>query len=481
MKKYTTCFLLFSFIALAGCKKYLEQSPDNRTQLDSPEKVAQLLGTAYPQGNYITFAEAISDNVEDKGAGVVENVDMDPYYFQDVRDQAQDSPEFFWNACYSAIAASNLALEACGKAQDPENYQTQKGEALVTRAFSHFMLVNFFSKFYDETTADQDAGIPYVTEPEKVVFKNYDRKTVKYVYDMIEKDLTEGLPLLKNEAYKIPRYHFNLAAAHAFAVRYYLFKNDYDKVIEHANAAFPANDFVENMRPWNTVYQTLSIVQQFANYTKATEKANLLLVETPSTYARYYANYRYGLSYNKQREIFGSNVTGGRWAYDIYYYGTQDYVLPKFNEYFVTTTINANTGIPYVMVPLLTTEEVLLSRAEAYIYKGNTNAATADLNTFVSKRILDYDPSMHNITPAKLSGYYGTTNLQLGLLLATLDFRRAEYTQEGLRWFDILRYGIPVKHAFSNGSVKTLEPNDPYRVFQIPESAKTSGVPLNPR
>lgn len=480
MKHSIYIFILFA-IAVGGCKKYLEQVPDNRTQLDSPQKVAQLLGTAYPQASYITFAEAISDNVEDKGAGVVLNINADPFFFQDVRDKDQDSPENYWNACYAAIAASNQALAACMAAPDSQNYRTQIGEALVTRAFSHFMLVNFFSKFYDPTTAATDPGIPYVTEPEKTVFKNYDRKTVQYVYDMVEKDLTAGLPLLKDQAYTVPRYHFNLAAAHAFATRFYLFKGDYDNVIAQASATFPNNNFADNMRPWNTTYKTLSFLEQIALYTKATEPANLLLTEMPSLWARYCSGYRYSLSFNKQSEIFGSNVTGGEWAYTIGYYGSQDYLVPKFNEYFVTTSINANTGIPYIMQPELTTEEVLLSRAEAYIYKNNTAAAIADLNTFISKRIMDYSPSKHNITAAKLTSYYGTSNLQQGLLLATIDFRRAEYVMEGLRWFDLQRYKVPVKHTFFDGSTKTLAANDPYRVFQIPQSATLAGLQLNPR
>ena len=80
----------------------------------------------------------------------------------------------------------------------------KKGEALVARAYSHFMLVNFFSKFYNEATAATDPGIPYVTEPETVSIKQYDRKTVMYVYDMIEKDFLEGLPLLDDNAYSVP-------------------------------------------------------------------------------------------------------------------------------------------------------------------------------------------------------------------------------------------------------------------------------------
>jgi len=73
--------LLFSLPLLAGCSKYLEKSPDNRTELNSPEKVSQLLGTAYPQGNYMGFAEAMSDNVADKGVGTVDITNATSYVF----------------------------------------------------------------------------------------------------------------------------------------------------------------------------------------------------------------------------------------------------------------------------------------------------------------------------------------------------------------------------------------------------------------
>ena len=38
--------------------------------LEYTEKVSQLLGTAYPQANYMAFCESISDNVADKGTAV---------------------------------------------------------------------------------------------------------------------------------------------------------------------------------------------------------------------------------------------------------------------------------------------------------------------------------------------------------------------------------------------------------------------------
>jgi starch-binding outer membrane protein, SusD/RagB family len=110
MKKillYTTILLTITF---SGCKKYLEQPPDNRTELDLPKKVAQLLGTAYPQANYQGFLESSSDNVADKGVGESRIFNADGYRFEDIGDDQQDTPEGYWAAAYTAIAAKHAAL-----------------------------------------------------------------------------------------------------------------------------------------------------------------------------------------------------------------------------------------------------------------------------------------------------------------------------------------------------------------------------------
>ncbi|MBA2762625.1 MAG: RagB/SusD family nutrient uptake outer membrane protein, partial [Segetibacter sp.] len=259
MKKtffYAFCCLLMA--ALTGCNKFLDKAPDNRAVVNSPEKVSQLLGTAYPQANYQAFAETMSDNVTDIGNGSSDPVIRDPYFFADTRENQQDSPEYYWNDCYSAIASANEALETISKAVNPNEYKNQKGEALVARAYAHFMLVNFFSKFYDPATAASSPGIPYVSEPEKVFIKQYQRQTVQFVYDMVEKDLLEGLPLIEDKAYNVPKYHFNRAAANAFAARFYLFKKDYAKVIQYANQAVPGNNFAANLRGWNSSYKAIT-------------------------------------------------------------------------------------------------------------------------------------------------------------------------------------------------------------------------------
>ncbi|MFD2033668.1 RagB/SusD family nutrient uptake outer membrane protein [Belliella marina] len=485
LKNILSILTVTSFV-MVSCNSFLDQLPDQRTELNTPGKISELLVTAYPGANYITFMEAMSDNVTDNfGMGNVENINTDPYFWRDVQGINQDTPTFYWNNCYSAIAASNQALEAIELLGDGPAYSSQKGEALLTRAYSHFMLVSLFSKMYDPTTADTDLGIPYVLEPEKVVWKDYDRKTVAYVYEQIEKDLKEGIPLINDNNYEVPGYHFTRRAAHAFAARFYLFKGDYQKVIDHAEIAFPSNNYVNSMRAWTTTYKEWTAEALSLNYTKATESSNLLLAQTTSWWARRFRGYRYSTSNEIIYSVFGGsgrvNVIGTQMAYNVWSQSNLSFYVRKFSEHFVRTSINATTGRGYVMVPLFTTEEVLLSRAEAHAMLGNNEAALQDLNTFVSQRVVNYSPSNHSLTEQKVRSYYGTEDSKEAIVKAALDMRRAEFMHEGLRWFDILRHKIPVTHRTSTGETHVLAADDLRRVLQIPEDALQAGLELNPR
>jgi hypothetical protein len=489
MKWLLAAVLLVTF---PGCSDYLEHLPDQRTILDSPEKVAELLTSAYPHANYITFMEAMSDNAQDKGVSASDVVNAEPWKFNDVPSRSEDTPDFYWQAAYAAIAVANHALEAIENADDPESYSASKGEALVARAYAHFMLVTIFCRVYDPATAATDPGIPYVTKPEKVVVKKYERKTVAFVYEQIEKDLLEGLPLIDNTSYedRAPKYHFTTAAAHAFATRFYLFKREYERVVEHANLVFPDGNIAQNLRPINSeAYQSMEPLVKQAEYTKATQSSNILLVEAPSVWGRSLRGYRFGFNYNLlQTLVWGDNPTGGLFAYT--FYGNETSLFtPKFREHFVKTDPNANFGIPYNMIPLFTAEEVLFNRAEAYTKLGAYDEALQDLNDFASQRIVVndtdkpyYDPELHTLTQKRVRDFYQTADTQAALVSTILSFKRVEFLFEGLRWMDILRHKIPVTHKTIDNSVNvTIGPNDPRRVVQLPQEAQVSGLELNPR
>ncbi|MFB5945331.1 RagB/SusD family nutrient uptake outer membrane protein [Albibacterium profundi] len=487
-KQYTFIYILgAALIFSAGCKKYLEHAPDMRTKLNSVEKVGELLVSAYPKADYITFAESASDNAEDKGEGVGSEDQryVDPYHWEDVDSRAQGSPTFYWNNSYEAIAAANQALAAIAEESDNEEYLPYKGEALVARAYAHFMLAVLYAKTYDPAGDNSSPGIPYVTEPETVVFGQYDRGTVASTYEMIEKDLEEGLPLIKNSAYNVPKYHFNIAAAHAFAARFYLFKGEYDKVIEHVNNIYPSGDFKSNLRPWATRYYSYGSGEMQINFTKATENSNLLLIETASLWART-TSPRFGFGIKMNTQLFiNDNVTGTNFDHRIWSYGVPNYTLLKWREHFVRTSANATIGFPYTIVPVLTADEALMNRAEAYAEVGNFEAALSDINTFASTRIRDYNESEHAVTLEKIADFYATDDPKEGVVQTILDFKKAEFIQEGVRWFDILRHRLPVTHNLIDVNKKetfiTLEPDDPRRLFQLPEEVEKSGIERNPR
>lgn len=485
--KYITGVLLALILILSGCEDFLSTVPDStRTNIKTPDQMSKLLTTAYPRASYIGFSEAMSDNVGDKGVGTDDITNRQSFLFNEITASAdeEDTPEMYWSECYRAISVANEALKICSEVENPSLFSAQKGEALLARAYAHFMLVSFFCKFYDPATDNSSPGIPYVTEPEDIVIKKYERKTVAYVYEMIEKDLLAGLQLVRDAGYSVPKYHFNVAAANAFASRFYLVKKQYDKVLTHCAAAFPGGDLGSNLRPWNTTYAGLSYDGIYKIYSRATESANLLLTEARSLHGRYVATYRYGLTYSKYQEVFASSaIASGSadWVYPIYYQGDNNYFVPKLEEYFVRESVNAEIGFPYIMIPLFTAEEVLFNRAEANVYLGNTTAALSDLNLFASKRIRQYNASNHTITTAKIRSYYGTNNVQTGLLNTILDFKRTEFLQEGMRWFDMMRYKITVTHTTREGSTIEVPSTDPRRVLQLPQSVKVSGINLNER
>jgi len=489
-------YLLAALIVISGlasCKKYLDKDPDMRAEINTPEKVAMLVTSAYPDRNYLSIAESYSDNVEDKGP--LSTVHMNEpfvalYNWQDIADDGTNTPTNYWNSCYEAIANANQALAAINEYKMGNAVLPYKGEALVARAYIHFMLVTFFAKAYEPNGANSTPGIPYVTEPEDVPIKKYDRGTVASVYAQIEKDLTEGMPLLKAGKWEVPKFHFTYPSAAAFATRFYMFKGDWDKTISYANEIFVDGNFTGNLRPWNTTIRTYTTAEYNAEMTKPDKNYNILIRETYSNYQRSASSLksRYaGLGVTKYQTVYNGNTVAGAPFYNKgLTNGAGNYDVYIMKEFFYITNTAAGTGQPYIMQPLFLADEVLMNRAEASLQKGDFAAALADLNLFASVRIVNYSASTHAVTVDKAKAFFNVTDDKEAVLKTILQFKQVAFMGEGLRWFDILRHRLPVVHNFIDASgaqtYKTLGPDDPRRAFQIPQVAISEGglVP-NPR
>lgn len=483
-----------------GCKKFLDENPDRRTEINTIDKLSQLLVSAYPDRHYFTFAETASDNVEDKsGPLALENNEpfIGLYNWNVPEGSDTGTPAEYWNACYRAISNANQALQSIEQNNFGAAANQYKGEALVARAYAEFMLVTFFADAYEIGGANSGMGVPYPLVPETTTRPTYERGTVASTYAQIRKDLEEGLPLLKGSTYLVPHYHFTEQAAKAFASRFYLFTGEWNKVVTNVNGIYTDGNFKTKIRQYTGELYPLSYDEHRIAYTKAEKSWNLLLATTYSFYQRGkggagYARYSFG---ETVKNYYGANTVFGasfRNRYGIYSSSPPNYTTNKFNEYFYVTNIQANTGRPYIMAPILTADEALLNRAEAYIRlaKDKSDAsyytlAINDLNDFASTRIVNYVQATHGLTLAKAKAYFNVTDDYEAMIQSLLQTKRIAFMQEGMRWMDILRYKLTVKHNFiaadGTETFKTLAPGDKRRVFQIPQDAINAGITPNPR
>ena len=531
----TLLISLLGIVCVCSCNA-LDEDPDSTwIKIDTSAKVSQLLTSGYPKSVPAVICELMGDNLVDNNVVVPATHNdayslfhEEAYKWMDINSYSSgedDTPLEVWDKYYFSIATANHAIQAMKEmsddpAHDPE-ISYSWGEAHLMRAYFHFVLVNVFAEAYkDETQSKQDLGIPYVTTVEEVVRVDYSkpeyRKSVAEVYSLIEKDILEGIDLINDSKYKVPAYHFNHNAANAFAARFYLYKRDYEKCVKYATAALGSNP-AASLRKWaamsaNTINTLLN------DFNDETAPCNYLLQPTKSLFDRMLSACRYAINSGEKKENVvatkdilyeggGPNWDGRLKAFDgkIYRWGAgSEYGswLFRVYEYFEFTDKIAGIGYVHIIYQPFTAEETLLCRAEAEIYLGQMDKALADLESWTVSHMVDkpltqaginkkYDRESNNnifvseLHPTDMSPewtYDALSKDAKSMIDCVLHFRRIETMFEGLRWFDIKRYGITVHHAYRDPREDEIHHdyllwNDPRRLVQIPYNAIDAGYP----
>jgi len=509
----------FALTTLNACSDFLDKEPDTRVSLDTPEKIQKLLVSGYLDQNYAVINELSSDNFIDNDSPDEKGVHYSLSSLERMHDEIfawqpavsstdDDSPSAIWNGCYYSIAVANESLEAIKQFEDKgrgSEVSALKGEALLIRAYHYFILVNEFCQTYkNEQLSKTDSGVPYITEPETKVLVKYNRSTVTDTYNNIEKDLLAGIKLLDDTKYDVPKYHFNKNAANAFATRFYLFKRQYNKVVEYATNIL-GNTPAGYMRNWGVDYSTYDMFAY--GWIDVKSNNNFMLLPTYSVFNRIFGS-RYGCNRDAAKgTIYGSGPTytysfapcySGR----LYLSGSQEYGLffPKCGELFEYTDKIAGIGYAHVVRAEFTGEETLLCRAEAYVFLNRTNDAIADLKVFDDSRkmsgyvysdltetiIRNFYKSSQTLfvkpfNTTAISPDFVVTDAQKPILDCVLHFRRLETIFDGLRWFDIKRYGIEITHKIGKDVTDVLKYDDDRRAIQIPAEVIGAGLSPNSR
>lgn len=524
---YTGSLALALGMSLTSCDSFLDEEPDNRATVDSEDKIVSLLTSAYSNAGYTIVNEVMSDNTDDMGQRYIQYDDRfyrQAFYWTDITESDNDGTLRIWSGCYSAIAAANQALESIEELGGATTLKLKecKAEALMARAYYHFILVNEFCMPYDPATSSTALGIPYSVTPEKTLSPSYTRGNVAEVYAKIEKDILEAIPLLGDTHYSQPKYHFNKQAALAFASRFFLFYQKWELAAKYATDALGSNP-KSLLRDWdemNSYGITNDLDPRNNLFVQSGTKANFFIQTTISMAGYFFSNYGYITKYAHnsciaENETLEANQVWGpssrstlRCPALAFSGGAFDRVLvAKTPKLFEETNAVSQTGYWHsVMVPFRA-DILLLERAEAYTMLQKYDLACKDLTMWMQ----NWTKSTAELTPQAIQNYYNSIayytstsptskkhlypswtidaegSVQESMLQCVLNFKRIETVHEGLRWFDVNRYRINITRRVMNQDSEcdhvadSLGVNDPRRAIQLPFDVISAGLEKNPR
>ena len=281
------------------------------------------------------------------------------------------------------------------------------------------------------------------------------------------------------------------------------------------------------MRDYNELQNNYSTIGDARRaYNSSSNKCNLLINTGYSNIGTYFANssgsskyYAYTSLINQTEGLLAPMPWKGdpttamaasdlRWRTHTYNVSALSYtILWKVSYEFEITNPVAGTGYAHTVYAPLKVDETLLVRAEAYIMLKQYDKAMEDLNLWSN----NYYSSRIEMTPESVTDFYNRMkyykwdeptakkhlhpafaidaegSTQESMLQLVLNCRRTENWGEGLRWFDIKRYGIEIYRRAVNGNgqlaaaTDSLKVDDPRRAIQVPVRCIDAGLQPNPR
>jgi hypothetical protein len=358
-------------------------------------------------------------------------------------------------------------------------------------------------------------GIPYLYDTKYTINSSTQRGSVYDTYNAIQSDLEDGLYLLSKSNKQLPTSRMNIKAAHAFAARFYLYKREWAKVVEHANYVLTTNDqtTLAMLFDAQTQRDQSNIELAFSHYINPNAPWNLLVYNTYSysPYAHFPDYGRY--QYNGDAQNFTSYCAGPCWTGQFPGFSTWSadqklggFCAKDYRLFEYTDTVN---GYGYILAAIrpFTTNETLLCRAEAKVYLNDLDGATNDLRlwcqgynvggrmtmtsdgqVYLTKETITafyqpkegtkFAPALHN---QDIAAEWVITPEQMPLVHCALHFRRIETLHDGLRWHDLKRYGIEIEHVQGKDPARILVWNDDRRAIQLPQEIIKQGLTPNPR
>ena len=339
---------------------------------------------------------------------------------------------------YRVIGNANKIIINIDDAEGPVTEKEDiKGQALVYRAFSHFILVQCFGERYRPGGNNTQLGVIIKTNNS---LENLPRSTVEEVYAQVNADLDEAITLLDHAKIKrTNKSHINVHVARGIKARVMLAQGKWqeaaafaDQVITQSGAALQADTYTTTNQRMSNMNNTEWLWGKYAIQDQA---------GTLRDWHSFISNMNVSYNRNTPRVIYNKlydKISNTDVRKKIWFPRAQDAAtLPRpiipsagnirnymSNKWLLTVDTDKCADLAYMRLP-----EMILIKAEALARMGRFADAAAALYTLAKHRDSAYT----------LSDKTGND-----LIEEIMTQRRIELWAEGFRWFDLKRLNLPL-------------------------------------
>ncbi len=467
MKKYICALLVGTSFLITSCSQFTDLQPKGKNLLSTTEELTLLLNREFQASGYdvrimvgdIIYASSNVPNLikqpnKSRNAIIISWDEAN----QDRMAELTESDTDYGNYYGYIGTIANPVLSHVDETEGEQSAKDQlKCEALVMRAYYHYLLVNKFAKAYNPATAATDPGIPYMLEDQELTVPAK-KKTVQEVYELILKDVEKAIELDALPTVAVNRMRMCKPCAYAVKALALMSMQEFDQAEEAAKQALELNNTVNNYNEMLTtmtgymlggiytiIYRPRLECEEDLFYVHNMEFLNALSPETWDAFEE-------------------GHVCRDKMAIDLMDY---DYLMSNasmimgLDDYVCTNDYDSGWNVEGMK-----TTHMYLIVAEAEIHKGNYSAAMQALDAIRINRI---DPLVY----APLEGTVTTEADAIAHLKQTSHGENIYSIYNFLqvkRWNQLEGYKETRKRTIA-GEVYTLSPESPLWIFPFPANA----------
>lgn len=404
-------------ITLGGCKKYLNQTPENSLTRDEFFKTkadadAAIIGCYDALQGCVTQFLNWGEFRADLGVATINNDISYPYY--QYLDKTR--PVSNWAVAYNLIGRANIVIEAVpgipsldskfSKAQSDQIV----AEALFLRALAYFYLVRTFG------------DVPLVLQGSSSDAVNYfpAKSPADTVLNQVEADLTiaEAGITVQYDKNADTRGRATKGAVNALQADVYLWRAKYEQAAAAAQKVL-SNRSLYNLVPgnnWFTIFSQKNTPESIfeVQFDYNINETNSLIYTVSNFAINSVLTGYYNTDQDAVRGLNNTYLSGGAWW--------------KYAGLTTTTNISRSTNDPDFIIYRL--PDVMLMKAEALIHLGEVDQ---------KKEAIDWIDTVRqraNVLPYDYLDGTAPASLLMDLLIRE---RAMELSMEGKRWFDLVR------------------------------------------